>query len=214
MTLYKPPLSRSHAAYAPAPLPPNVHFETTLPSSYELSRMGYRIESENAVPLFRGEIIKSVKGEVRKQVVTVVTPTQTYEEEITVIDVGTSTPQVVYSSEVDQSNVDYDYALSDESTAYVEPTTVVESEAIVTYAAPPIEYAEEVYYAPPEYYAPQEYTSTAYVDDYAYEASGTASATQDLIGYGVLNQDGTTATPTYDPYSDPAYIAGLESQYG
>jgi len=196
---YAPPRNPAHVRlYAPPPPRPGLRVESELAlTSFELQRQGIRVESEVPVVRPQGAILSTNRGEFIQQAVTVVTPTRTYVEEVTLVDVGTSAPQVIVDeaalSAATATAVE-DSLIFDEQAAWTEPVTPVEQQTttpIVTYIKRPAEILFEPQLVAQEQPAPA--------------GDPSFNWTPDPVSQPV---------PVYDPLSDAAYIASLEAYFG
>ena len=205
-------LRRATGDYAAAPAVGFV-LESALAPSHVLGAQGVVTESQVVAPYIEsGAIIpSSSKGDRYTVEVEVVSPTGGIRHiEVTQVDVGggANALQTVTSSIA---------AAQGDAVTYAE-ASASESEITANPALPTLENTvppDPIAVAPDEttYIVQPEYVSAApYVDGSYYVASGGASATQDLISYGEYSAGGYVE-PVYDPLSDPAYVAGIESQY-
>jgi hypothetical protein len=111
--LNKDPSIRRALGVDPPPLHENAYVESTAPSSFAFQQLGIQTETETVVPINRGEILTTVKGNYNQVQVDVVTPFETFKQDIVVLDIGAG------STALKTVNVDDapDYTLSDEDRA-------------------------------------------------------------------------------------------------
>ena len=185
-----------------APEPPRFQFESAMPAAYVAERMGITLESGAAfIRVREGEIIDTTKGDV--VIVEYSVPDDggnIVVAEAVQVDIGAGAEQmqVVQTQAIGAGSEYVDVVPLPEQPFYSES-------AISTN---PYDSGSEYYLPPPEVIQPQEVYfevgSTAPVtygggQVYTPSQGSTSSPTQDLIGYGELNYDGTEVT-AYDPH--------------
>lgn len=163
-------------------------YESQMPSPYISELMGMTLESSVAVPIVQaGEILNTTKGDFVRVKYSVVKNGEIVEVEVVQADVGAGETQlqtVVSANPVNDPNAGaYEEPVeppppppAPESSLEVPPTTDPSVETTVHAEVPTAE---------PEYQA-----STTLPDGSTLVSSGTASPTQDAIGYGELDVNG------------------------
>ena len=194
-------------------LGPSLVFESAMPALYVSELMGMRVESGIATPRVKsGEIFNTAKGDfVLVEYSTVNSAGEVVTAEAVQVDVGQGVEQL---QTVIAAEPVADFAGAEEVVAAPEQPFYSES-AVSTN---PFETQAVEYYVHPE--VPQadvvEFTvgSSAPVQTttgFDYYSSGTASATQDLIGYGELDVNGNPiqTVQTTDPSNYDAQYDGV-----
>lgn len=207
---------------APAP-PADFAYESIMPAPFVSERMGIVVESQEAAPIVQaGEIVNTNLGDfVTVQYWRVDVSGNVMEQEAVQVDVGAGSEQL-------QTVVAPPVAAPQQVPVYVEVVPAPEMPFYSETRAPvnPYDPNSPVYRPPenptpqPTYVAPPAPTgSTAPVvyysggQQYTYyqPPQSTASPTQDLIGYGVLDTGGNPV-PVYD--ANYWYWNNIEAQYG
>lgn len=193
------------------PLQPVFVFESSMPAPFISELMGMTMESGVAAPRVQaGEILTTAKGDfVTVQFTTVDSMGEVITAETVQVDVGAGSAEL---QTVIAAEPVADFAGAEEVLAVPEQpfysesaatTNPFETQAIEYYVHPEVPQAEAVDFTVGTS-APVQ-TSTGY----DYYSSGTASATQDLIGYGELDINGNPVQ-TSDPVLDQG---NLDAQY-
>lgn len=175
-------------------------YENQMPVAYVASQMGLTVESQPAVVRVKvGEFIDTSKGDFI--VVKHTHTTQNGEvlnEETVQVDVGEGinhlqsvVPLTQQTASVDDLGPPPDFPFYSESAITTNP---FESQQVEYYVPPEAPTPEPTFIASG---SPVTYSSGG--QTYTYTASGTSSATQDLIQYGELDINGNPIQ-TYDPY--------------
>lgn len=189
---------------------PVLVYESQMPVPYISELMGMTMESGVATPIVQaGEILNTTKGDFVRVQYSVVRDGEVVQVEAVQVDVGAGDSQlqtVVSANPVNDPNAAADEPSVEqppsppttESSLEVPPTTDPSVETTVHAETPTPE---------PEY---QSAGSSVTIDGYEYSTSGTASATQDLIGYGELDVNGNPVqTATTDPTNYDAQYDGV-----
>ena len=209
-----PPLSeemRAAMGDMPATLSPVFVYESQMPAPYISELMGMTMESSVAAPTVQaGEIINTSKGDFVRVKYTVVQNGEPVDVEAVQVDVGAGDTQlqtVVSANPVNDPAGAVGEEIPEpppppptpESSLEVPPTVDPSVETIVHAETPT---------ATPEYQAAGAPVTTS--TGYEYTASGTASATADLEGYGEVEVNGNPVqTATTDPSNYDAQYDGL-----
>ena len=104
MPLWAPPSNSYSDAFRQPPVLPTVKVETKGASAYEQEQSGQRSETSQPIPISRGEIETTSRGDYRVQTRTIVTATETYEETVTVTDLGGGAANLVPVTPIDYTD--------------------------------------------------------------------------------------------------------------
>lgn len=184
-------------------------YENQMPAAYIASQMGMTVESQPAaIRVKAGEFVDTEKGDF-----IIVEHTHTTEagevrqEETVQVDVGQGLGHlqavIPLSEEAEEEDElgPVEYPFYSESAVSTNP---YESQYVENYVPPETPSDDVTYIASG---APVTYQSGG--QSYTYTASGTASATQDLVGYGELDVNGNPVQ-TYDPYANANLAAAYD----
>lgn len=92
---WTPPTNSYKSAFMEPPVLPTVKLETGSASAYEQERIGQHSETSNPVPISHGEIASTSKGDYLQQFQTIVTATETYDELVTMTDIGAGSSSLI-----------------------------------------------------------------------------------------------------------------------
>jgi len=190
------------------------YYESSMPVPYVSEQMGMRVESKNAAPVVQaGEVHTTTRGDfVTVRYTTTSIEGLTTDREVVQADVGAgvqSLQTVAVEPVVERLGIVEEYVPIPDWPFYSESVILTNpyEQQFIEYAVAPEFEASVSFAAAPEVAAPvyydTGYTAPVYYGDsneYVYTPSlySTASPTQDLIGYGVLDVNGNEV-PVYQP---------------
>lgn len=206
MSIWSPPASSVAAGYQAVGEIPTVQVESEPPNDYELSLQGVGFDTHTPFLNLDGLHVATAEGEFVTRTVTVSTPIQTYQIQVTEVDVGAGVQQL-------QAVVTQDTPLVLEQASDVQIETTPLIDPHVGHAGATVETSPVTISRPP----PVETISTSGVATTEGGATGFESSPGQAAGLSetLVYQTTTATTPVYDTV-DSSYnqFLAYEQTYG